>query len=128
MGEFYDGTLRTVNLSAGVRRGPNFTWTGTYTRNFVDLPAGEFNTDLVGLRFNWSFSSSSYFQTFSQYNSVARQIGHNLRLALLSRSATGLFVVFNTAHATYEFNDPHGVDRRTQSRALIVKFTHLLDF
>jgi len=128
LGQFYNGSLQSINLSGGVRRGPNLTWTGTYTRNFVDLPAGDFNTDLVGLRFNWSFSSSSYFQTFSQYNSVARQIGHNVRLAVLSRSATGLFVVFNTAHATYEFNDPHGVDRRTQSRALIVKFTHLLDF
>ena len=128
LGEFYDGNLTSLNLSAGARRGANLTWTGTYTRNIVDLPAGEFNTDLVGLRFNWSFSSSSYFQTFSQYNSVARQIGHNIRFALLSRSATGLFVVFNTAHATYEFNDPHGIDRRTQTRALIIKFTHLLDF
>ncbi len=128
LGQFYNGTLKSVNLSGGVRSGPNLSWTGTYTRNFVDLPAGDFNTDLVGLRFNWSFSSSSYLQTFSQYNSVARQIGHNVRLAILSRSAAGLFVVFNTAHATYQFNDPHGVDRRTQSRALFVKFTHLLDF
>ena len=127
-GEFYDGNLSSVSLGGGVRKGPNLTWTGTYRRNFVRLPAGDFNTDLVGLRWNWSFTSKSYLQTFSQYNSVAREFGHNVRLAFLSSSATGLFIVFNTAHASYEFNDPHGMDRRTLSRALIVKFNHLLDF
>ncbi len=128
LGQFYGGTLKSMNLSGGFRKGPNLTWTGTYTRNFVDLSAGKFNTDLVGLRFNWSFSPTSYLQTFSQYNSVDGLIGHNIRLAFLSRSATGLFIVFNTAHSTYDFNDPHGVDRRTVSRALIIKFNHLLDF
>jgi hypothetical protein len=127
-GEFYNGRLTSLNLGGGVRKGPNLTWTGTYSRNFVRLPGGDFNTDLVGLRWNWSFTPRSYLQTFSQYNSVARQLGHNIRLAFLSSSNTGLFVVFNTTHASYEFNDPHGMDRRTQSRALIIKFNHLLDF
>ena len=128
LGEFYNGNLTSISLGGGVRKGPNLNWTATYARNFVRLPAGDFNTDLVGLRWNWSFSSKSYLQTFSQYNSVARQIGHNVRLAFLSTSSTGLFVVFNTAHASYQFNDPHGMDRRTLSRALIIKFNHLLDF
>ena len=127
-GEFYNGRLTSLNLGGGVRKGPNLTWTGTYSRNFVRLPNGDFTTDLVGLRWNWSFTPRSYLQTFSQYNSVARQLGHNIRLAFLSSSNTGLFVVFNTTHASYEFNDPHGMDRRTQSRALIIKFNHLLDF
>ena len=127
-GDFYDGSLTSVNLGGGIRKGPNLTWTGTYARNFVRLPAGDFNTDLIGLRWNWSFTSKSYLQTFSQYNSVARQFGHNIRLAFLSSSSTGLFIVFNTAHASYVFNDPHGMDRRTASRALIIKFNHLLDF
>ncbi len=128
LGEFYDGNITTMVLGGGARKGANLTWTGTYTRNLVRLPAGDFNTDLIGLRWNWSFTSKSFLQTFSQYNSVARQIGHNIRLGFLSSSATGLFVVFNTAHASYQFNDPHGMDRRTMSRALIIKFNHLLDF
>ena len=50
------------------------------------------------------------------------------KLLRLRTPETGLFVVFNTAHSSYEFNDPHGMDRRTLSRALIIKFNHLLDF
>ena len=128
LGGFYDGTIRTLNLRGGYRRGKNLTWTGSWVRNFIDLPVGDFNTDLVGLRFNWSFTPKSFFQTFSQYNSATDEIGHNVRLGLLSTSSTGLFVVFNTGTTTRDFLDPHDVERRTISRALFIKFTHLLDY
>ena len=62
------------------------TWTATYTKNFIRLPAGNFNTDLVNLRFNWSFTPKSYFQTLTQYNSRTNQIGHNLRLCRFSQN------------------------------------------
>ena len=128
LGGFYDGTIRTLNLRGGYRRGKKLTWTGSWIRNFIDLPVGDFNTDLVGLRFNWSFTPKSFFQTFSQYNSATDEIGHNIRLGLLSTSSTGLFVVFNTGTTTRDFLDPHDVERRTISRALFIKFTHLLDY
>ncbi len=128
LGSFYDGTIRTLNFRGGYRHGSNLTWTGSWVRNFIELPIGNFNTDLVGLRFNWSFTPKSFFQTFSQYNSVTNEIAHNLRLGLLSTSSTGLFVVFNTGTATRDFLDPHDVKRRTVSRALFIKFTHLLDY
>src|SRR5690606_20736435 len=57
LGDFYDGKITTIILGGGARKGPNLTWTGTYTRNLVRLPAGDFNTDLIGLRWNWSFTS-----------------------------------------------------------------------
>jgi hypothetical protein len=125
---FYDGTLRTINTTLGYRKSQNLTWTGSWVRNFIDLPAGYFNTDLVGLRFNWSFTSKSYLQTFSQYNSRTNQIGHNVRLAFLSTSSTGLYVVYNTGISTRDFTDPHDVERRTLNRALFVKFNYLLDY
>ena len=127
-GGFYDGTIRTLNFRGGYRCGKKLTWTGSWVRNFIDLPVGDFNTDLVGLRFNWSFTPKSFFQTFSQYNSVTDEIGHNIRLGLLSTSSTGLFVVFNTGTSTRDFLDPHDVERRTISRALLIKFTRLLDY
>jgi hypothetical protein len=127
-GEFYDGTIRTVNFEGGYRRGGNLTWTGSWIRNMVKLPVGDFNTDLIGFRFNWSFTPKSFLQTFSQYNSQTGQVGHNIRFALLSTSSTGLFVVYNTAVSTTDFRDPHDVERRTQSRALLIKFNYLLDY
>lgn len=127
-GDFYNGTIRTLSARGGVRRGKNLTWTGSWVRNFIDVPASKFNTDLVGLRFNWSFTPKSFLQTFSQYNTVTNQIGHNIRLGLLSTSSTGFFVVYNTATTTRGFLDPRDIERRTLSRALFVKFSYLLDY
>ena len=128
IGNFYTGTLRAVNLTAGVRKGQNLTWSGTYGRNFIDLPQGDFTTDLIGFRFNWSFTPKSYLQSFTQYNSRTNQVGMNIRFALLSTSSNGLYVVYNTRAATMDFTDPHGRDRITQSRALFVKYNYLFDF
>jgi len=126
--DFYNGSLRTLNFTGGYRRNENLTWTGSWVRNFIKLPVGDFNTDLVGLRFNWSFTPKSYLQTFSQYNSRSHDIGHNIRLAFLSTSSTGFFLVYNTGIATRDYTDPHDVERRTLDRALFLKFNYLLDY
>jgi hypothetical protein len=128
VGNFYAGTIRTINFNGGYRRGQNLTWSGGYLRNFIRLPEGNFNTDLVGLRFNWSFTPKSYLQAFTQYNSQSKEVSANIRLALLSTSSTGLFVVYTTRGATADFLDPHQIHRRTLSRALLIKFNYLLDF
>ena len=127
-GGFYDGNIRSLNLNGGYRHGHNLSWTVTYVRNIVTLPVGDFNVDLVGLRFNWSFTSKSFLQTFSQYNSTSQSLSHNIRLGLLSSSSTGLFVVFNTNNATSSFIDSHRIPRRTLTRAFFIKFNHLLDY
>ena len=128
VGQFYDGTFQALTLGAGVHKGKNLTWTGSYTRNMIDLPVGSFSTDLVGFRFNWSFTPKSYLQTFTQYNSRSNQVSTNIRFALLSTSSNGLYVVYNTRWATIDYLDPRGQDRYTQSRALLVKYNYLFDF
>ena len=47
----------------------------------------------------------------------------NIRLALLNRSGTGLFVVFNDRRETTDFNPA-----TTLGRSFIVKYTRLVDF
>ena len=127
-GDFYSGTLRALSLSGGVRKGANLTWSGSYTRNLIHLPEGDFTTDLIGFRFNWSFTSKSYLQTFTQYNSRINQVGTNIRFALLSTSSNGLFVVYNTRAVTMDYVDPHDQERTTLTRALLVKYTYMFDF
>jgi Domain of unknown function (DUF5916) len=128
IGHFYGGTIRTINLNGGYRVGYRFTFSGNYIRNFIRLPEGKFNTDLVGYRFNWSLTPKSYFQSFIQYNNQTHQVGINARLGLLSTSSTGLFIVYNSHVSTIDYTDPHDVDRRTLSRGLFVKFNYLFDF
>ena len=116
-----------MSVNGGYRYNHNVSLTGSYVKNFIKLPAGDFDTDLIGLRFNWSFTSKSFIQTFSQYNSQTQRIGHNVRFGLMSTSSTGLFVVFNNTDATHDYSDPHEVRRRNVSRALFIKFNYLFD-
>jgi len=128
VGNFYGGTIRTINFNGGYRRGQNLTWSGGYIRNFINVPEGVFTTDLVAFRFNWSFTPKSFVQAFTQYNSRTGQVGTNARLAILSTSSTGFFLVYNTRVATVDYFDPHEHERRTMSRALFLKFNYLFDF
>ncbi len=129
IGDFYGGTIRTLNFNGGYRIGYDFTFTGSYVHNWVHVPEGNFNTDLIGYRFNWALSPKSYFQSFIQYNSRSNQVGMNFRLGLLSTSSTGLFIVYNSRIATIDYSDPHEhIDRRTLSRAFFVKYNYLFDF
>ena len=135
-GDFYSGTIRTVNVSAGMRSGPNFLLNTRYIRNDVRLPVGDFITHLSVLQVNYSFTPKSYIQSLIQYNNSTDQLGANARFALLRTASTGLFVVYNTHFDTLG-TDPHdqlegGFPRsrhgRTLDRALVAKFTCLFDF
>ncbi|MEW5975685.1 MAG: DUF5916 domain-containing protein [Acidobacteriota bacterium] len=128
IGDFYSGTIRTISINSGYRIGYRYAFTGNYVRNWIRLPEGDFNTDLIGQRFNWALSPKSYFQSFLQYNSRTNQVGVNLRLALLSTSSTGFFLVYNSRVSTADYLDPHETERRTLSRALFAKFSYLFDF
>ncbi len=128
VGDFYSGDIFAYSFIGGVRKGQNLTWTLSWARNLIDLPVGEFHTDLASLRFNWSITPKSYFQTLSQYSNRTNQVSHNLRLGLLSTSSTGLFVVYNTGMLLRDYFDPHEVERRVESHAFFIKFNYLLDY
>jgi len=50
-------------------------------------------------------------------------VSSNIRLAVLNRSGTGLFVVYNDRRETTDFNPIE-----TLGRSFIVKYTRLFDF
>lgn len=128
VGNFYSGDITALSLTGGVRKGQNLTWTFSWSRNNIDLPVGAFNTDLASLRFNWSITPKSYFQTLSQFSNRTNQLSHNIRLGLLSTSSTGLFVVYNAGMLMRDYVDPHSVERRIETQAFFVKFNYLLDY
>jgi len=133
-GAFYSGKIRSVTLGGGFRSGYKYLLSVRYLRNNIELPVGNFATNLAIVQFTYSFTPKSYIQSLLQYNSVSHQVGVNIRFALIRIANTGLFVVYNSRFDTLGL-DPHehsGVIptpyRRTLSRALLVKFTHLFDF
>ena len=87
-GGFYDGDLNRVDVSANARVGAKIQASVGWRRDNVALPGGDFTTDLIPVRFNYSFTPLMNIRALIQYNSQSADISSNIRFAMLSRSGT----------------------------------------
>ena len=104
----------------GVQFQPNYKFTTelNMTRNVVDLPAGDFTVDLVGINANYSFSKRMFLNALVQYNSEDNEMVSNIRYNFMYKPLSDLFIVYNERRDmdTNEVKD----------RAITLKFTYVL--
>ncbi len=131
-GGFYNGTRRGCDFALNGRVGARFQASVGFNRNSVDLPSGDFVTDLVPIRVNYSFTPLRRLEALIQYNSQTSSVSSNIRLVLLDRSGTGLFLVYNDLRNTANFDRFDTVTDMlvptVMGRSFIVKYTRLFDF
>jgi hypothetical protein len=123
VGKFYDGDFNGFEADLTTRVGARFIGSVGWTRQNVELSGGEFHTDLVPVKVSYAFTTLASVQALVQHNSQSSLVSSNIRLALLNRSGTGLFVVYNDRRDTSTFN-PY----ETLGRSFVVKYTRLVDF
>ena len=93
-----------------------------YQRNDIDLPEGDFVTNLVRTRVSYSFSPRVFTQALVQYNDRADLWSMNLRFGWLQAANTGLFIVYNDTRGLYDlFDRPERTDR-----SFTIKYSHML--
>ena len=122
-GGFYDGDFDAYETSFSWRAGRRFVGSLGYTRQNAELQYGAFHTDLVPVKLSYAFTTLASVQALVQYNNQSSLLSSNIRVALLTRSGTGLFIVYNDRRDTTDFN-PY----ETLGRSFIVKYTRLFDF
>jgi len=123
IGGFFGGDRVTLNPTIRMRAGDKLTAELTYQRNDINLPWGEFVTNLVRTRVSYSFSSRVFTQALVQYNDRADLWSMNFRVGWLQAANTGLFVVYTDTHGLYDlFERPERTDR-----SLIVKYSYMFD-
>ncbi len=118
-GPLYGGDRRALNLSTIIRIAPRFTTYAAWTRNDIDLPGGAFVADLLTVRVTHTFSTRMFLGALIQYNSITEEWDTNIRFNLIHRPLSDFFIVLN---------DRRHVLGGPNDRALIAKFTTLLDF
>ncbi|OFW17853.1 MAG: hypothetical protein A3H97_12550 [Acidobacteria bacterium RIFCSPLOWO2_02_FULL_65_29] len=123
IGSYYDGEYHGWRLTLGLRAGARLLSEIGWTRDDVTLPAGSFKNDLVPIKIGYSFTSLANLQGLIQYNRQTSTIASNIRLALLNRSGTGIFLVYNDRRDT----SPVTPDELL-GRSFVVKFTRLFDY
>ena len=73
-------------------------------------------------RIGYAFNTRTFVDTLLQYNTDLKQVSANIRVDLIHRPLSDLFVVYNEQQLT---NEPTPVNA---GRGFIVKYTHMLAF
>jgi hypothetical protein len=123
IGGFFGGDRVALNPTLNMRLGETLTTELSYQRNDVNLPWGNFVTNLVRTRASYSFNPRTFVQALVQYNDRADLWSMNLRFGWQQAANTGLFVVYTDTRGLYDLSDrPERTDR-----SLIVKFSRMFD-
>jgi len=120
VGDFYNGTKRGFEVQGDVRLSQNLSLAPTYSHNDVELVQGAFDTNLLGLRANVSFTTSVLTSAFLQYNSSGDLAALQVRFNYIFRTIDNIFIVYNETR----FVD--GVFEDRANRSLVFKTTYSL--
>jgi hypothetical protein len=77
----------------------------------------------VPIKVSYAFTSLASVQALLQYNKQASAFSSNIRLALLNRSGTGFFLVYNDRRDTSAYTPDELL-----GRSVILKYTRLFSF
>jgi hypothetical protein len=129
VGGFFGGNRISSTSSLLVRAGDRFNAEFSLQRNDVNLPAGDFTSNLFRTRLRYAFSPRIFLQNLVQYNDQADIWSVNVRFGWLQSANTGLFLVYNQASGLDLTNDDfvfYGFGDLI-NRSLTIKYTHLID-
>ena len=119
VGRFLTGNQNSHQLQTIIRQGGTFVMDLTWTHRRIDLPQGDFRTNLGSLRATYNFSPSVFVQSLVQYNDTTQRWSTNLRFHWLETAGTGLFVVYNDTESLQGMGPVN--------RAFIVKYVKQFD-
>jgi Domain of unknown function (DUF5916) len=124
IGGFFGGDRIQLTPTLRMRSGETLTAEVAYQRNDVDLPWGDFTTDLLRTRLSYSFNTRTFLQGLVQYNDRADLWSVNLRFGWLQAANTGLFIVYTDTRGLY---DLFPLAPQRTDRSLVIKFSRMFD-
>jgi hypothetical protein len=119
-GDFYDGYRRNYTIGGTLRLNQHFNVSLSDQINDISLSSGAYVTHLVTGRVNVYFTTKMFVNALMQYNTDTRQWSSNVRLDIIHRPLSDIYLVYN------ERRDSRSGD--LISRAVIAKMTYLLAF
>ncbi len=122
IGGFFGGNRVTVTPAVRARIGQVFDIDVRWQHNDVNLPGGDFVTNLVRGRVSYSFTPRLFVQALLQYNDTIDNWSTNLRFGWLQTANAGLYVVYNENVGVGDARDT-GV----RDRSVILKLSRVLD-
>ena len=95
IGSFYSGTIRTYMGQITWRKDRHLTTSLELQQNWIRLKEGDFNTSLLMVRLDYSFTPFITLANFLQYDTDSRNIGLQSRLRWILHPGNDFFIVLN---------------------------------
>lgn len=120
-GGFFGGNRISFSPAVNFRVGDRFQSSLNWSYNDVNLPEGDFETNLGRLRLSYSFTLRLFIQALIQYSDRDDLWASNLRFGWLNTASTGLYLVYNEIRNTGELSS--GIP----GRSIVLKYSHMFD-
>ena len=114
-GDFFGGERDVYRFQVVFRKDYRFEAQVTWDHNDINLPSGNFATDLVITRVQYAFSNNLFLKGLIQYNSDLNQVSSNIRFNFIHRPLSDLFLIYNEKRST---------NGEVSERGLIAKLTY----
>ncbi len=125
-GDLFTGTSSGVGVSTTIRAHPRVFASADYNYSKVEIPEGDFHTNLISARLSYAFNTELYIKGFFQWVDDAlllddrNQVSQNIILRYRYQLGADLYLVYNQENLIGNSNDV------TTNRTLLAKFTYLL--
>ena len=113
-------------MSATIRAHPKVFASADYNYSKVEIPGGDFHTNLISARLSYAFTTEFYIKGFFQWVDDAllfkdrNQVSQNIILRYIYKLGSDFYLVYNQENLLGTGNDV------TTNRTLLAKFTYLL--
>ena len=119
IGDFWSGKNTSIGISSGrIELSPQLSLEPSYSINRVELPEGDFRTELGRLRITYTLSPRMYVGGLVQYNSSQSSLSTNFRFRWEWAPGSELFVVYSDDRDTNTFDRPDSFELRNQGWAI----------
>jgi len=122
-GGYYDGNRTEVGYRGRVEVTPRFSLEPNISWNKVNVPQGDFTSNLFGARATLTLSPRMFIGALVQYTTANDTVGSNVRFRWEYVPGSDLFVVYSDGRDTAGSGFPS-----IQTRTFVVKIAHLLRF
>ncbi len=99
-GDFFTGKSTESSYEFSWRASRYLKIGANYEKNWIDLPEGNFDTDLIGSRMEYAVNPNLFGSLFSQWNSEDEEAILNFRLQWIPIIGADFFFIVNQAYDT----------------------------
>ncbi len=101
-GDYYSGTRKSFSAALTFSPGSHFALYTDYSHNSITLADSKFQTNEVGVKVNYDFSTAVNSSVFTQWNNELEELNFNYRVKWEPKVGSNFYLVINHLISTHD--------------------------